>query len=48
MLAARSPEIFAPAEIPVTEGKKIENREMNVSVRYCGTKFSVNVDATMD
>lgn len=40
-LTAKSPEIFAPAKIPVAAGKNTENTEMNVSpFRKSGPKFS--------
>lgn len=39
-LTARSPEILAPARMPVAAGKKIEKTEKNVSPRKSGPKFS--------
>lgn len=47
ILTARSPEIFAPARIPVAAGKKMANTEKKVSSsRKSGPKFSVNISAT--
>lgn len=49
ILTARSPEIFAPARIPVAAGKKMANTEKKVSSpRKSGPKFSVNISATED
>lgn len=49
ILTARSPEIFAPARIPVAAGKKIANTEKKVSSsRKSGPKFSLNISATED
>lgn len=42
----RSPEIFAPARMPVADGKNIENIPKNVPVspRQLGTMFSMKID----
>lgn len=46
ILTARSPEIFAPARIPVAAGKKMANTEKKVSSsRKSGPKFSLNISA---
>lgn len=46
LLTARSPEIFAPASMPVAAGKKIANTEKKVSsCRKSGPKFSMNISA---
>ena len=46
VLTARSPEIFAPARIPVAAGKKMAKTEKKVSSsRKSGPKFSVNISA---
>lgn len=48
-LTARSPEMFAPARIPVAAGKKMANTEKKVSSsRKSGPKFSLNISATED
>ena len=42
VLTARSPEMLAPAKIPVAAGKKMENTEKNVfSPRKSGPMFSI-------
>lgn len=46
LLTARSPEIFAPARMPVAAGKNIANTEKKVSSpRKSGPKFSENISA---
>ena len=46
ILTARSPEIFAPARMPVAAGKKMANTEKKVSSsRKSGPKFSLNISA---
>lgn len=40
LLTARSPEILAPARIPVAAGKKIAKTEKNVSPLKSGPMFS--------
>lgn len=40
-LTARSPEMLAPAKIPVAAGKKIENTEKKVWSRKAGPMFSI-------
>lgn len=45
-LTVRSPEIFAPARIPVAAGKKMANTEKNVSSSLkSGPRFSNRIDA---
>lgn len=44
-LTLRSPEILAPAKIPVAAGKKMENTEKNSSPLKSGRKFSLKVSA---
>lgn len=45
-LTARSPDIFAPARIPVAAGKKMANTEKNVSSSLkSGPRFSKRIDA---
>ena len=47
ILTARSPEIFAPARMPVAAGKKMANTEKKVSSsRKSGPKFSLNISST--
>lgn len=42
----RSPEILAPARMPVAAGKKMANTEKNPSpLLKSGPKFSANIDA---
>lgn len=41
LLTARSPEMLAPAKIPVAAGKKMENTEKNVCPRKSGPMFSI-------
>ena len=41
VLTERSPEMLAPAKIPVAAGKKMENTEKNVSSRKSGPMFSI-------
>lgn len=46
ILTARSPEIFAPARMPVAAGKKMANTEKKVSSsRKSGPKFSLNISS---
>jgi hypothetical protein len=40
----RSPDMFAPARMPVAAGKKMANTEKNVSFVNCGPQFSLNSD----
>ena len=47
ILTFKSPEIFAPAKIPVAAGKKIENVEKKVSPRKSGPIFSTKVGPAM-
>lgn len=42
-LTARSPEMLAPAKMPVAAGKKMEKTEKNVSPRKSGPKFSAKM-----
>lgn len=44
-LTARSPEMLAPARIPVAAGKKMANTEKNVSPRKSGPMFSHIIEA---
>lgn len=45
----RSPEMFAPARIPVAAGKKMAKTEKNVSPsRKLGEKFSAMMDAEVE
>lgn len=45
----RSPEMFAPARIPVAAGKKMAKTEKNVSPsRKFGEKFSAMMDAEVE
>ena len=45
-LTARSPEMLAPARIPVAAGKKMANTEKNVSSSLkSGPKFSIRIAA---
>lgn len=46
-LAFRSPEILAPARMPVAEGKKMENmpKKLPSGPRQPGTKFSAKISA---
>lgn len=46
-LAFRSPEILAPARMPVAEGKKMENmpKKLPSGPRQLGTKFSAKISA---
>lgn len=46
-LAFRSPEILAPARMPVAEGKKMENmpKKLPPGPRQLGTKFSAKMSA---
>lgn len=46
-LAFRSPEILAPARMPVAEGKKMENMPKKLPSGPCqlGTKFSAKISA---
>lgn len=45
-LTVRSPEMLAPAKIPVAAGKKMANTEKNVSSSLkSGPKFSNRIDA---
>lgn len=48
-LAFRSPEILAPARMPVAEGKKMENmpKKLPPGPRQLGTKFSAKISAGM-
>ena len=39
-LTERSPDMLAPAKIPVAAGKKMEKTEKNVSPRKSGPRFS--------
>lgn len=39
----RSPEMLAPARMPVAAGKNMENTEKNVSSRKLGVKFSKKI-----
>lgn len=43
VLTAKSPDMLAPAKIPVAAGKKTANTEKNVSALKSGPKFSVRV-----
>lgn len=48
-LTLRSPEILAPARIPVAAGKKMAKTEKNVSPsRKYGRKFSFAMDSVLD
>lgn len=44
-LTARSPEMLAPAKMPVAAGKKMEKTEKNVSPRKSGPKLSAKMPA---
>lgn len=45
-LTARSPEMLAPARIPVAAGKKMANTEKNVSSSLkSGPRFSKRIEA---
>lgn len=44
-LTARSPEMLAPAKMPVAAGKKMEKTEKSVSPRKSGPKFSAKMPA---
>lgn len=43
----RSPEMFAPAKIPVADGKKMENipKKLPFSPRQLGTKLAAKISA---
>lgn len=47
-LTARSPEMLAPARMPVAAGKKMAKTEKKVSPRKSGTKFSSRMPAAED
>lgn len=46
----RSPEMFAPARIPVAEGKKIENmpKKLPSGPRQLGTKLVAKISAVVN
>lgn len=46
-LTLRSPEMFAPARIPVAEGKKMENmpKKLPSGPRQLGTKLAAKISA---
>lgn len=44
-LTARSPEMLAPARMPVAAGKKIAKTEKKVSPLKSGSKFSTRIPA---
>lgn len=44
-LTARSPEMLAPAKMPVAAGKKMEKTEKNVCPRKSGPKLSAKMPA---
>lgn len=46
-LTARSPEMLAPARIPVAAGKKMAKTEKNVSPRKSGPMFSHKMEPEM-